>query len=160
MTTTLHADPVRLQDDTAASGGRWTRRLASLRSFSLDRRLAAGSLPDSSRLVAARAEELVSPDTRHALAREWSALLDQAAQAPFGRSPRAAVNRHAVTALAPEVRTMIAALLAPRPISVRGAAMASQLLSDGTGPVFNPRRAAELSDAVSATIAALATARS
>jgi hypothetical protein len=70
------------------------------------------------------------------------------------------MNRDSVIACAPQIRTMISALMAPLPTSARGAAMASQLLSDGTGPLFNPRRAAELDHALSATIEALATAQS
>jgi len=51
------------------------RALARALSFRLDRRLAAGRSPESDRLLAARAQHLVSAATRHALADDWEHLL-------------------------------------------------------------------------------------
>ncbi len=42
---------------------------------------------------------------------------------------------------------MLAVLACPLPISARGAAMASVLLVDGTGPLYNPHSTRELAAA-------------
>jgi hypothetical protein len=42
---------------------------------------------------------------------------------------------------------MLAVLASPLPISARGAAMASVLLVDGTGPLYNPHSGRELAAA-------------
>ena len=43
---------------------------------------------------------------------------------------------------------MLAVLASPLPISARGAAMASVLLGDGTGPLHNPHSTRDLAAAV------------
>jgi hypothetical protein len=50
---------------------------------------------------------------------------------------------------------MIEALLAPAPVSVRGPAMVSWLLSDGAGPLYDRRRSADVADALREAIAQL-----
>ena len=54
------------------------RWLARVRASSLDRQLAAGCPAGSSRLLALRAREIVSPAGRRELARRWEHVLDQA----------------------------------------------------------------------------------
>jgi hypothetical protein len=114
-----------------------TRLLASLMATSLDRRLAAGQLPESSRLLAARAQRLVSPTMCRKLAAEWEQVVDLAHRPPMRRCPHVPVCRHRVEAAEPEVRELLSVLLAPRPAAVRGVAMVRVLLSNGAGPVFN-----------------------
>jgi hypothetical protein len=55
------------------------------------------------------------------------------------RDPHAPLNREPILACEPETREMIHALLNPLPVPARGAAMASWLLRDGTGPIYNCR---------------------
>jgi hypothetical protein len=43
---------------------------------------------------------------------------------------------------------MVVALLAPLPVSARGVAMASRLLSDGAGPLYNRLSSVDLVGAV------------
>ncbi len=50
---------------------------------------------------------------------------------------------------------MIALLSAPLPIPARGVAMANVLLTDGAGPLYNPRCDTELRRVVEATNAQL-----
>jgi hypothetical protein len=47
------------------------------------------------------------------------------------------------------------ALLAAGPVPVRGVAMVTQLLADGTGPLYRPRRADELAAVIRQAIQAL-----
>ncbi len=54
---------------------------------------------------------------------------------PLRRLP---LCRDRITAAASSVRQMLVALEAPAPVPVRGVAMASLLLCDGTGPLYNP----------------------
>ncbi len=118
---------------------RWDRWLARLRAPSLDRRLAAGCPAGASRLLGLRAREVVSPAGRRELAQRWEHVLDQARRPPVPRTPRAPLGRERIAAAEPGVRDMLAVLGGPRPITVRGAAAASLLLSDGTGPLHNRR---------------------
>jgi hypothetical protein len=68
------------------------------------------------------------------------------------RNPRVPLNRDLIIAWEREIQQMINALLAAVPIPARGVAMASSLLSDGTGPLFNRRRAADMGAALRAVI--------
>lgn len=106
---------------------------------SLDRELAAGRPPESGRLLAARAEELVSLRKRQALARNWERLLEMAGRPPGPGSARMLLRRDQIAAAGPEVHEMLTRLLAPLPVSAQGVAAASVLLTDATGPLYNRR---------------------
>jgi hypothetical protein len=123
---------------------RWDRLLARALVPSLDRQLAAGRPPRSTRALIVRALDIVSPAARQELAQRWANVLDQASRPPVPRSPRAPLRRAAVATAAPDLREMISVLRNGRPIDARGAAMASSLLTDGTGPLYNDRSRADL----------------
>jgi len=71
------------------------------------------------------------------------------------RDPRVTLNRDCIVACEPDIREMLNALRDPLPISARGGAMVSWLLSDGTGPIYNRRRSAELGTAINEATAQL-----
>jgi hypothetical protein len=123
---------------------RWDRFLARLLASSLDRRLAAGSSPDSDRLLAIRAQTLVAPETREMLARSWERLLNADGRDRQPGDPRIPVCRDRIRAAEPDVPDMITSLLVPHPVPARGVAMVMSLLRDGTGPVYNPNCASNL----------------
>jgi hypothetical protein len=54
------------------------------------------------------------------------------------------INRNSILSNEPDIRTLLAVLVARTPGHVRGIALLSWLLSDGTGPVYNRNRADEL----------------
>jgi hypothetical protein len=109
---------------------------ARLLGYSLDSKLAQGSAPESSPLLATRAQLIVSLANRRELAENWLDLLVWARE-PFGLlSARVPLVRHRVIGAQPQILALADALLAPMPTS-RGVAMASSLLSDGTGPIYN-----------------------
>ena len=110
--------------------------LAILFGHALDRRLASGRPPATGRVVAARAEYLLSA-ARWKLAQSWQRVLDQARRAPRARNPHAPLCRVRIMDAESDVRTMLDALSSCRPVSARGVAMAGLLLSDGTGPLYN-----------------------
>ena len=115
----------------------WDRLVARLFASSLDRRLAQGDAPEATRLLAARAQRLVAPDTRQALADNWNGLLRRARQPvpTFGR--HVPLCRERIAGVEVEVRALVAALVAPSPLPARGVAIVSRLLCDGAGPLFN-----------------------
>ncbi len=122
----------------------WDGFLARLRAPSLDRQLATGCPPGSSRILAIRAERILSPAGRRELARNWDHVLDLSRRPPVPRTPRGPLCRSRIAAAEGDVREMLAVLTGGRPIAARGAAMASVLLTDGTGPVHSHRSPLDL----------------
>jgi hypothetical protein len=153
--TLLVIDPGNRQQLTARRNRWWTRLGARLLASYLDRQLAQGRPPEETRLLGARAQVLVSPVMRFTLAEMWSDTLEQVRRPPVMRNPRVPMNRDSIIASGQEIQTMIEALLAPAPVSVRGPAMVSWLLSDGAGPLYDRRRSADVADALREAIAQL-----
>ena len=133
----LFSDPRRPQQFVAAANGPWTRARRRLSAHSLDQQLAAGRLPESSRLLASRAQQLVSPASRTDLVRAWQRVIELCLSAPEPRSNRAPLCRRRIADAEPEVRAMLTVLESPAPSAVRGFATVSLLLQDGAGPLFN-----------------------
>jgi hypothetical protein len=128
----------------------WRRPLATLLGPVLDRRLAAGVPPESGRLLSARAERLVSTSGRRKVVREWEGVLEHALAAPRTRPVHAPLCRDRLLASVGDLGAMLSALSIPHPVSARGVAMASQLIGDGTGPLFNRNCTVTLSEALRA----------
>ncbi len=135
--------------DSAPDHGRpWDRFAARVLAPSLDRQLATGRPPQSSRALATRARQIVSPAKRRELAQHWIHVLDLAVRPPVPLPLRGPLRRGAVVAAERDMHEMIAVLAGGLPIAARGAALASWLLRDGTGPLYNHRCPIELSAAV------------
>lgn len=122
----------------------WLGPLTRLRGSSLDRQLATGRRPESRRLLATRALWLVSPPARLALARHWEAVLERVHRPSTSRSPHVPLRRDQILAAESDIRELLHTLEAPLPTPVRGVAMASWLLTDGAGPLYNPRSSTDL----------------
>jgi hypothetical protein len=118
------------------------RLAARLLSARLDRELAAGRAPERSRLHAARAEHIVSLPFRQTLAEDWERLLW-----PRRRKPRL-LHRERVAAAARAIRLLTGELRVPLPVPARGVALASMLITDGCGPLYNPSAKAGLEESV------------
>jgi hypothetical protein len=129
----LIRDPHDQERLLARSGRPWEHLAAHLLSATLDRRLADGDCPESHPLLAVRAQTLVAPDTRRALAQSWEHLLAVAHRPGALRVP---LCRDRLTAAEPDVRDMLVALSA-RLVPARGVALVSTLLRDGAGPLYN-----------------------
>jgi hypothetical protein len=127
---------------------RWIRGLAGVLAFRLDRQLAAGLPPETNRLIAARADSLVSLPVRSALARHWRDLLTQATRPPVARTPTVPICRDRIMAAEADIRATLEALSARLPVPARGVAAANRLLTDGTGPLYNRSSPVDLVDAV------------
>jgi hypothetical protein len=118
---------------------RWLVLLARWRAGDLDTQLAAGQPPEGNPQRAVRAAVLVEPANRRELADCWQAVLGRAARPPDPIDSRVPLRRSQVLAADADIRLMIAGLRAPSPVPARGVAIASGLLSDGTGPLYNER---------------------
>ncbi len=154
-TTLLLIDTDDSQQLTAQCNRRWIRLATQLLASSLDHKLAQGRSPESSRLLAARAQVLVSPVSRRKLVDNWENLLVQVRRPPAMRNPRVLCNREYIIACESDIREMLNALLAPLPSPARGTAMASWLLRDGTGPIYNRGLSEDLGNSLREVIAQL-----
>ena len=126
----------------------WIRLLAWLLASHLDDRLAAGAPPETNRLTAARADRLVSLPMRVSVAQNWRDLLAQAAAPRPVVNPAVPLCRERILAADGDIQAMRGALTALLPVPARGVAAAKQLLTDGTGPLYNPASTTDLSAAL------------
>ena len=110
---------------------------ARLSGASLDHQLAGGRAPESSATLAARARHIVSLDRRQATARNWDHLLEvaQRSQGKPGLARR--IRATQIVEAGPAIHELACRLRAPLPVSARGVAAATVLLTDGTGPVYS-----------------------
>jgi hypothetical protein len=131
------------------------RLLARMLGASLDRQLAAGRTPESSPLLAARAQRVVALRSRQQLARNWENLLRAARRAHGTYHPALHISSDRIIAAEPAVRELVRCMTAPLPVAARGVAMATVLLTDALGPVYNRRSGVTLADALEAAIAQL-----
>jgi hypothetical protein len=136
--------------------------LAHFFGASLDASLAAGRPPESSRLLAARARDIVLLHRRRSIAGSWEHVLRVARRAQRARrggsratSAAVPVCADRVVAAEPAIRDLMNRLAAPLPVPARGVAMARVLLTDATSPVYNRRASVALGDAVAAAAAQL-----
>ena len=122
----------------------WHRMLARFRAARLDRELAGGTSPEASASLAARAIRLTSTHSRRDLAASVQRLLVAAGQPPAilptppvaGHPPRVPLRRARISQSALRLAELAGHLVQPGPVPVQGVAMVSQLLADGTGPLY------------------------
>jgi hypothetical protein len=127
------------------------RAVARLCATSLDERLASGMPQETSQALQARAVHLGQDRNRQAMADSLVRLLDIALHKE--RAHRATVEAvpDRLAGLLPLVDQVTAALREPG-MSVRGLATVSRLLTDGTGPVYNPHSTVDLASALRGTV--------
>jgi hypothetical protein len=126
----------------------WHQIVARGRSARLDRELAEGARPEASVSLAARATQLTSTPFRHDLAASLRRILvaagreeaerSSSATPAFGvsRSVRVPLGSTRVGQSAEPLAELASRLLEPGPVPVRGVAMVTELLADGTGPLY------------------------
>jgi hypothetical protein len=119
----------------------------------LDGQLAAGRSPESARLLAVRAADIVRLPRREALARYWERVL-RVARDPYRASAAAiSLRRERVLATEPAILELARLLRVPLPVTARGVAMARVLLTDGGGPLYAIGAPASLDESLRAAIA-------
>jgi hypothetical protein len=145
----------------ATSASPWSRLMARARASRLDSDLAGGALPDATVALVLRAQTLIAPRTRREVAKGAQRLLATAMLAPATGDPqepaageprmpaarqlriastrplRVPVCADRVRESAEELSDLIRRLLADSPVAARGVALASELLSDGSGPLYH-----------------------
>lgn len=105
----------------------------------LDEELASGVPPDLNPLLRQRARYLVSRDSRLKMARGLGRTLDQA-ERPALHTAQVPVRSQAVGAAATSLEMLAQRLRGPLGIDPQGAARTKILLTDGSGPLYNPRQ--------------------
>ncbi len=125
------ADPLVLQPSRLAD-----RLLARALGASLDQQLAAGCSPESTRLLAARAQQIVSLPHRRSMAQSWERVLRLARRGPSHGTPAVPLNVRAILAAEPAIRELSERLAAPLPVTAQGVAAATVLLTNATSPVY------------------------
>jgi hypothetical protein len=131
------------------------RLLARALGASLDQQLAAGCSPESTRLLAARAQYIVSLPHRTSLARSWDHVLRVASRGPSVRTPAVPLNVPAILAAEPAIRELMKRLAAPLPVTAQGVAIATVLLTTATSPVYGRPSADALAALLDAAITEL-----
>jgi len=134
----------------------WHRLLARCAAARLDRELAAGTPPETSAGLAARAMALTSAKARRDLATSVQRILAAAGQPPTVmlsqaaavRPARIPVNRARISQAAVPLAHLAECLAAPGPVPVQGVAMVSRLLADGTGPLYREASGDDLGDII------------
>jgi hypothetical protein len=150
----------------------WDRLMAHARASRLDRDLAGGASPDASVALALRAQMLVRERTRRDVAEGAQRILATAMQGPgidrslalAARGPQmpaagrllAPICRDRVRESTAEFGDLIRHLLADGPVAARGVALASTLLSDGSGPLYHRASTGDLRARVREAVDALA----
>jgi hypothetical protein len=141
----------------------WHRLLARCAVARLDRELAAGAGPESSASLAARAMQLTSVRFRRDLAASVQRILAAAGGPPAvvtsraagGHPPRLPLCRARISQSAVPLATLAGCLASPGPVPVRGVAMVSRLLADGTGPLYSEACGDDLGDIIERATRAL-----
>ncbi len=129
---------------TAHKPTRWERALTRFWSGRLDRQLAAGASPDGHALLAVRADRLVRPAVRWALAGRLTDILTESFRpAPCPRGCLIPAQRASVWA-ATDAAELVDQLLVPAPLPARGIAQVQLLLTDGAGPLYYPSSSDQL----------------
>jgi hypothetical protein len=141
----------------------WHQILACGRAARLDRELAQGASPEASVSLATRAAQLTSTPFRHDLAVSLRRIL-LAARAPsssavptfkMSRSVRVPLGSTRVGPSAEPLAELASRLLEPGPVPVRGVAMVTELLADGTGPLYRVTARGDLTAATARAVRAL-----
>jgi hypothetical protein len=138
----------------------WRRRirwalLARWHAETLDRALAAGVGSDAGPLTAVRADQLTTRRSRHQLADGLERVRRDATSDLSGWTAVVTPDRYEVAAATPELAALERRLRDAGRIEAAGAAMVRLLLTDGTGPLYDPVGAGSLARHLRAVAGAL-----
>jgi hypothetical protein len=131
------------------------RVLSRVLGASLDSQLAVGCQPETALLLASRAQHIVSSRSRNTVAGGWDHLLEVARSGQRNRPRAAPVRADKIAAAEPAIHELVRRLTTPLPVRAQGVAMASVLLTDGTGPVYSRSSPVTLAAALDAAIVQL-----
>ena len=126
---------------------------ARLRAPQLDRALAEGASPATSTPMRLRAQALMHPSNRRSLAASLRRIAGGEPSATIGARMR--VSPEHVSEAREDFERLARRLSGTSPVDVRGVALAHELLTDGTGPLFSPHGRDGLSASLRRAVAAL-----
>src|SRR5437588_8734513 len=138
-TTTAITDP-----RVAASPGPLGWLSARVRPRRLDIELASGTPAESTSALALRARRLTSLSRRRRIARAIHQLVREAHEGGSQSLLRVAPAWRQIVSAREELGRLAFLLAEPGPVQARGVAQTLLLLSDGTGPLYNPRSPSSL----------------
>jgi hypothetical protein len=119
---------------------RWRDRIAARwRANQLDLALATGISPEGTAALAVRARWLCELRRRRAMANSFRRIVRETGLDTPASWVRVNPRRRTVVAAASALTDLADQLLVPGPVAARGVAQAWLLLTDGTGPLYNPR---------------------
>jgi len=110
----------------------------------LDRALADGIPPEASPALALRARRLTELACRRPLARALRRVVRDDLDGQRPSHGRVRPDRNGVEAARDELTALADGLTDPRPVAAHGVAQAWLLVTDGTGPLYNPCSRASL----------------
>ena len=115
------------------------RAVARLRARRLDCALADGAPPEATAPLALRARRLTALCMRRSIADTYRRLVREAHEGGASGHARLIPSAGRVIAATDELTRLADRLSTPGPVGAQGVAEALLLLSDGTGPLYNPR---------------------
>jgi hypothetical protein len=104
----------------------------------LDQALAAGVPPEADVALALRAEELTELNRRRSIASALREVVREAREGAPLEPARIRPDRRRVASASEELTALAETLEDPGPVAANGVAQAWILLTDGTGPLYNP----------------------
>jgi hypothetical protein len=137
-TTVLVADGLAEGLVHAERPGLLTRLAARWHHRRLDRALAGGVPPEASTALALRAQDLTEFERRQSIAGALRQVLREAREGAPIAPGRIRPDRRRVAAAREELSALADTLAEPGPVAASGVAQAWILLTDGTGPLYNP----------------------
>ncbi len=120
------------------------RMSARWRPRRLDRALADGAPPEASPALALRARRLTELARRRSLAGALRRIVREAPDGPGPSHGPIRPDRNGVEGARDELTALADGLTDPRPVAAHGVAQAWLLVTDGTGPLYNPCSRASL----------------
>ncbi len=114
------------------------RLAARVRARRLDCALAGGTPPEASAALALRAQQLTEPESRGSIAQALRRIVREAQQGSRPALGRVMPSWTRVRAAREELSRLADTLEDPGPVAAGGVAQALMLLTDGTGPLYNP----------------------
>jgi len=104
----------------------------------LDHALAGGVPPEANTALALRARELTELERRRSIAGAIRRVVRESREGAPHAPARIRPDRSRVTAASTELSALADTLAEPGPVTASGVAQAWILLTDGTGPLYNP----------------------
>ena len=133
----------------------WIALSACWQASRLDRELAAGVIPEAVDALALRARRVTGRRSRTSIAHGLARVVRTASDTGAGFTAAVPPNRQEVLAARPVIDALRRRLAGGEPVTARGMAMLSELLSEPMSPLYRPDEPGALGSRLRAAAAAL-----